>query len=204
MNRRKALKNIGTGIGTVAITPSIVSLIQSCQNDATQKLVTFSSIQFNFISKLMDIIIPKTSTPGAIELNLNRFVDLYINEVWEQDVKLTFIKGLDKCLNGLPNLDTENLKQLLDKNLKIEKNTSDNYNDLISEYQDQIELGNKASIDKSILNYVFLKKLRDLTVMSFKINEYVAKNLLSYIPIPGDYKGCVDLEETTGGKAWTL
>ena len=40
--------------------------------------------------------------------------------------------------------------------------------------------------------------------MSFKINEYVAKNLLSYIPIPGDYKGCVDLEETTGGKAWTL
>ena len=39
----KALKNIGTGIGTIAITPSLVSLIQSCQNDATQKLVTFSS-----------------------------------------------------------------------------------------------------------------------------------------------------------------
>tara|TARA_Y100000768_G_C23872921_1_gene631347 strand:+ start:171 stop:785 length:615 start_codon:yes stop_codon:yes gene_type:complete len=204
MNRRKALKNIGTGIGTIAITPSLVSLIQSCQNDATQKLVTFSSTQFKFISKLMDIIIPKTSTPGAIELNLDRFVDLYINEVWEQDVKLIFLKGLDKCLNGIPNIETESLKQLLDKNLKIDKDTSEKYNDLISEYQDQIELGNKASIDKNILDYVFFKKLRDLTVMSFKINEYVAKNLLAYSPIPGDYKGCVGLEETTGGKAWSL
>tara|TARA_B100001029_G_C14946309_1_gene386124 strand:+ start:156 stop:770 length:615 start_codon:yes stop_codon:yes gene_type:complete len=204
MNRRKALKNIGTGIGTIVITPSLVSLIQSCQNDATQKLVTFSNTQFKFISKLMDIIIPKTSTPGAIELKLDRFVDLYINEVWEQDVKLTFLKGLDKCLNGLPNIETESLKQLLDKNLKIDKDTTENYNDLISEYQDQIELGNKASIDKNILDYVFFKKLRDLTVMSFKINEYVAKNLLAYSPIPGDYKGCVDLEETTGGKAWSL
>tara|TARA_B100000945_G_C20208034_1_gene514725 strand:+ start:172 stop:786 length:615 start_codon:yes stop_codon:yes gene_type:complete len=204
MNRRKALKNIGTGIGTIVITPSLVSLIQSCQNDATQKLVTFSNTQFKFISKLMDIIIPKTSTPGAIELKLDRFVDLYINEVWEQDVKLTFLKGLDKCLNGLPNIETESLKQLLDKNLKIDKDTTENYNDLISEYQDQIELGNKASIDKNILDYVFFKKLRDLTVMSFKINEYVAKNLLAYSPIPGDYKGCVDLDETTGGKAWSL
>jgi len=27
---------------------------------------------------------------------------------------------------------------------------------------------------------------------------------LAYAPIPGDYKGCVDLQETTGGKAWSL
>ena len=40
--------------------------------------------------------------------------------------------------------------------------------------------------------------------MSFKIDEYVAKNLLIYTPIPGDYKGCVNLQEVTGGKAWAL
>jgi len=27
---------------------------------------------------------------------------------------------------------------------------------------------------------------------------------LAYSPIPGQQKGCVDLEETTGGRAWSL
>ena len=35
MDRRKALRNIGTGIGAIAVTPTIVSLFQSCQTAAT-------------------------------------------------------------------------------------------------------------------------------------------------------------------------
>ena len=31
MDRRKALKNIGTGMGAIAVTPTVVSLFQSCQ-----------------------------------------------------------------------------------------------------------------------------------------------------------------------------
>jgi hypothetical protein len=27
---------------------------------------------------------------------------------------------------------------------------------------------------------------------------------LIYRPIPGEQKGCVDLEEATGGRAWTI
>ena len=34
MDRRKALRNIGTGIGAIAVTPTIVSLFQSCQTAA--------------------------------------------------------------------------------------------------------------------------------------------------------------------------
>ena len=40
--------------------------------------------------------------------------------------------------------------------------------------------------------------------MPLKPNEYIGENVLAYAPIPGDYKGCVDLMETTGGKAWSL
>ncbi|OUW34721.1 MAG: hypothetical protein CBD39_03180 [Flavobacteriaceae bacterium TMED179] len=204
MDRRKALKNIGTGIGTFTVSPSIISLFNSCQQDTIQDIVTFSNEQYDFITKLMDIIIPKTDTPGAIELNLNKFIDIYINEVWPSEIKMVFLLGLDKCLITHSKSGIEELKLLLDKTFKIDKEISDKYDDLISDYQEQIELGYKASIDKDILEYLFLKKLRDMTIMSFKINEYVAKNLLAYSPIPGDYKGCVDLQETTGGKLWSL
>jgi hypothetical protein len=96
------------------------------------------------------------------------------------------------------------LELLLDKYLKVDKKIKDKYDDLISDYEEQIELGNKASIDQDIIEYIFIKKLRDITVMSFKIDEFVAKNLLVYTPIPGNYKGCVNLQEVTGGKAWAL
>lgn len=204
MDRRRALKNLGTGIGAFTLSTSMINLLQSCQNQTSLNLLTFSSKQFSFVSKLMDLIIPGTDLPGATDLKLNIFIDSYISEVWYSQNKNVFIKGLDKCLLEVKNHDDKNLIALLDKYLKIDKKISDKYDDMISDYEDKIKLGQNPSFDQNIFQYVFIKKLRDLSVMSFKINEYIAENVLAYTPIPGDYKGCVDLEKTTGGKAWSL
>ena len=40
--------------------------------------------------------------------------------------------------------------------------------------------------------------------MSFRINEFIAKNEMEYLPVPGKYDGCIDLNEATGGKVWAL
>lgn len=50
----------------------------------------------------------------------------------------------------------------------------------------------------------FAQELRSLTVNAFKTNEFIGENVMAYAPIPGQQKGCVDLMETTGGKAWYL
>ena len=70
MDRRKALGNIGQGIGTIIVTPSIVSIFQRCQSSKTFNPTFFIAEDFNLISRLMEIIIPKTDIPGAIELKL--------------------------------------------------------------------------------------------------------------------------------------
>ena len=59
MDRRKALGNIGKGIGTIIVTPSIVSIFQRCQSSKTFNPTFFKSEDFNLISRLMEIIIPK-------------------------------------------------------------------------------------------------------------------------------------------------
>lgn len=204
MDRRRALKNLGTGIGAFTLGTSMINLLQSCQNQTNLNLLTFSSKQFSFISKLMDLIIPSTDLPGATDLKLNIFIDSYISEVWYSQNKDIFIQGLDKCIFEVKNHEEKNLIALLDKYLKIDKKISDKYDDMISDYEDKVKLGQNPSFDQNIFQYVFIKKLRDLSVMSFKINEYIAENVLAYNPIPGNYKGCVDLENTTGGKAWSL
>ena len=85
MDRRKALKNIGTGFGAIAVTPTVVSLFQRCQSAATYAPVYFSPSDFEKILQLMELIIPATDIPGAIELKLPEFTDSYIASVWDED-----------------------------------------------------------------------------------------------------------------------
>ena len=50
----------------------------------------------------------------------------------------------------------------------------------------------------------FTTELRNLTINAFRTNEYIGENVLAYQPVPGRNVGCVDLDEATGGKAWSL
>ena len=49
MDRRKALQNIGTGIGAISLTPSVVSLFQSCQSASNYSPVYFNTSDFKKI-----------------------------------------------------------------------------------------------------------------------------------------------------------
>ena len=50
----------------------------------------------------------------------------------------------------------------------------------------------------------FAEQLRSFTISAFKTSEYIGENVMAYLPVPGQYKGCVSLDEATGGKAWSL
>ena len=79
MNRRKALKNIGISFGSITFSTSILSILQSCQaNELDWSPDFFTTKQISFIDRMFEIIIPETDTPGAISLNLSKFVDAYI------------------------------------------------------------------------------------------------------------------------------
>ena len=191
MDRRKAIKNIGTGIGAITLTPSIAAIFQSCQKSKGYTPVFISKKDFNSISQIMELIIPTTDTPGAIELKLPEFLDAYVDAVWSQDLKDNFSKGWGAFKNDALNSNgKENVNQI----------TKENWEEQLSKYLKQ----SIKSLETDELALKFANDLRDLTINSYKINEYVGENLLAYSPIPGDYKGCVDLKETTGGKAWSL
>ena len=191
MDRRKALGNIGQGIGTIIVTPSIVSIFQRCQSSKTFNPTFFIAEDFNLISRLMEIIIPKTDIPGAIELKLPEFVDNYIDAVWDKKSKeninksLKLFKDVAKTKFGQKptrDLTFDELDKLLDKFLKSKDINSD-----------------EEKIAAS-----FTTDLRNLTINAFRTNEYIGENVLAYQPVPGRNVGCIDLYEATGGKAWSL
>ena len=198
MNRRDYLKKVGIGVGTLAVTPFTISLFQSCQSDLGWNPVFFKNEHIPFLSELSNLIIPSSNEiPGAKELNLLRFVDTYISKVLSKDEKKTFNNSFDGFKSeylkssNLSQIDLTTLNSLLDYFLVRNKSKHD------------IWINNFMNSGES-LSFVFLNSFRKLLINAFKTNQFIGENVLVFRPIPGEQKGCVDLEEATNGRAWTI
>ena len=187
MNRRKALKNLGISFSVITVTPSILSLLQSCQKSTSWNPVFFNKDQFLVISKLMEIIIPETDIPGSTSLKLPEFVDAYIEEVLDLNSQQRIKDGLSQFF----------------KEVKLDTQQESISSVTINQWE--MQLNNHLKEEKNkVLSTEIIQELRTLTVNAFKFSEYVGENVLAYSPIPGEQRGCVDLNETTGGKVWSL
>ena len=212
MNRRKALKNLGLSLGTITLSPAVLSLLQSCKNDLDWNPVFFNSNQVNIVSELSDLIIPSgDDIPGSKELNLIKFIDLYIHNISnkkEQDLlKKSMDAFLSHCLiksnkNNVDNLERNDLDTSLEYYFKIKNSSHSKWRQAYNKNKDQ-NIENKTDLNEAF-SFNFLNTIRQLTITAFKGNEYIGENVLAYVPIPGQQKGCVDLQETTGGRAWSL
>ena len=212
MNRRQVLKNIGLGAGYVIAVPSALSLLQSCKSEPenTWQPVFLNETNGMALTHVLDVILPKTDTPGASELNIAQFIDAYMNEVANDREKkefesganafaLTFKENFDKDLNeGEP----EDFEKAVAKYLGADKETRDAYVKVISATQDPN--APEADFDAHAGSYAYLGTVRDLAIWAWKNSEQVGENVLWYDPIPGAYVGCLPLEEAGEGKTMSL
>ena len=200
MDRRRVLKKIGYGSAAMVVTPQIINMLHSCKSNVNKYLpIFFANNQFQFVSKIMDLIIPKTNIPGAIELKLPEFLDNYIVVVMNQNDKETILRRTNNFIKLILN-ETK-------KNSSMEINSND-LNTQLKKYllatDKQIEGWEEASKSQELEVYNYLIQIRSLTLNAFRLNEYIGEKVLAYDPIPGERKVCLDLKKTTGGKRWSL
>lgn len=212
MNRRKALKNLGLSLGTITLSPAVLSLLHSCKSDLDWNPVFFSSDHVNIVAELSDLIIPSgDNIPGSKELNLIKFIDLYIQNLSnkkDQDLlKKSTNAFLRNCLtkstkNNFEKLDRNDLESSLKYFFKTKSDDHSKWRQAYNKNKDQ-NIENDTYLTEAF-SFNFLNTIRQLTITAFKGNEYIGENVLAYAPIPGQQKGCVDLQEATGGRAWSL
>ena len=204
MNRRNALKGLGLSIGYTIATPTILSMLQSCKTEADLWVPSFFTMDEGIVLKnLIDLILPKTqNTPGALEVNVPEFLDLYISKTYDDIEQKKYKEGLSAIIKALPitekgvnDLKTKDYDALLAKYLKISKEQQLIY----KAYDDEKDPKNEDAV-----TFKALDSLRSSSIWAFKTSEHIGKNVLAYDPIPGSQKGCISLEEATGGKAWSL
>lgn len=215
MDRRIALKNIGLSFGYIVATPTLISLVQSCkdQNVVEWTPSFLTKEEGSVLYKLVDIILPKTDTPSASEVNVHVFIDTYAHEIMEPKqqnfFKMAMSKFTDKALKDagkeqIEDLETEDLEAVLASALKVSKEEEVKNFKLINSYTESIEAGETAELEEGVSRFAFATNLRSLTIWSYKTSEKVGEDVLAYLPIPGEYIGCADVQELTGGKAWSI
>jgi len=196
MNRREAIKGLGLSFGYAVATPTVISILQSCKSDSQSiawKPQFFSKDEGSVVSNLVDLILPKTDDlPGALDVNVAKFIDLYLDKVSDNETQDNIKKGMAAILIELDKpvskLNTDDYDKLLNKYLRAKPN--------------DLEAFKNNENDAIILNS--LTRLRWQTIWVYKNSQQIGEEVLAYDPIPGKQLGCISLEEVTGGKAWSL
>ena len=209
MKRRDALKNIGFSLGTMVLTPSLVSLLQSCTGSISWTPRFFSPAQAGLLEKTIDLILPKTELPGGKALHIPQFLDGYVSAVMnttEQDFLRKSLAAFEKITlqasrkENIEALDLDDIDRQLFSLLKADSPSKAAWERELQDY----DADKDAPVSETALAYAFISQCRDRAATAYRMSEYIGEQVLAYDPIPGMQKGCVDLQTTTGGKAWSL
>ncbi|MBT5814188.1 MAG: gluconate 2-dehydrogenase subunit 3 family protein, partial [Opitutales bacterium] len=142
-----------------------------------RKFNNLSRGQYGVVEAISDRILPKTDTPGALDVGVPEWIDLMYGEFLTDEEKTVFSKGI----TGLNRTSRKAHKSIFAK--------------LTGDQQDEVLMG----LDES--DSTFFKKARELTITGYFTSEKVMKEVLNYDFIPGMWEGCVPISEV-GNKVW--
>ena len=170
MNRRDLLKKGVYGLAGVTLSSTLISTLQNCSSIEKYIPLYFSNDEFSLLSNIVDFLVPKTETPGAVDMKVPQFIDIIISETYNSESKNNF----------------SNKFKLLIEDFKSNNIDLSDYNSIKSKFVN--DFNNKTH--QEVYN-----QIRDLTVWGFKTSKEIALNVLNYNPIPGYQLGCVNIKE---------
>jgi len=170
MNRRDLLKKGVYGLAGVSLSSTLISTLQSCTSIEKYSPHYFSKTEFSLLFNIVDFLIPKTETPGALEMKVPQFIDIIISETYNNESKNNFSNKL----------------KLLIEDFKSNNIDLSDYNSMKSKFVN--DFNNKTHQET-------YNQIRDLTVWGFKTSKEIALNVLNYNPIPGYQIGCTDINK---------
>ncbi len=197
MNRRDALRKTGLLAGSAVAVPSLFSLLQSCSQ--TPRLgwtpQFLSEDQAQFIHAFVDTILPKTETPGGIDVKTDIFLDLVYAKTYGPEAQAKVKEGIDQL------------------NAQAKEGFGKDFTALTPEDKTaflQAQEANTATFNRGVWGTAvgeqkpvgFYRQLKSQVLWGYFSSEEIGKNVLNYDPIPGEYLGCIPVSDV--GKVWSL
>lgn len=197
MNRRDALRKTGLLAGSAVAAPSLISLLQACSQ--TPRLnwtpVFLDENQASFLSSFADTLLPKTATPGALDVKSDIFLDLVYAKTYSPEAQAKLTADMDQF-----NADCKAKYGKVFAELTAEDKIA-----CLQEQETHTATYNRGVWGTAVGEQKpvgFYRQLKSQVLWAYFSSEEVGKNVLNYDPIPGEFLGCIPVAEV--GKVWSL
>jgi hypothetical protein len=209
MNRRTALKNLTISLGYAVAAPSVINILGSCTAEAKTWTPMFLSLdEKHMVTHLVDVILPTSDIPGALDVNVPQFIDLMYQDtekasnqkLFKDGAKIFALKFESKFNKPISKAEKEEIESLFSEYFNLSEETSQT---ILDDQNLDIDDVPTNTLENYTL-YKFLLSLRYYTLFGYYTSQKVGEEFLVYDPIPGVYKGCMPLNEASGGSAWSL
>jgi gluconate 2-dehydrogenase gamma chain len=197
MNRREALKRVAWLMGGTVSASAILAIRRgyATPTSAAGKPSILSAPQMAIVSTVSEIMIPRTDTPGAVEVGVPGFIDLMLKDVYTQ-------KDCDRYLAGLAEFDAAAQSKHGGKFVALE---SAQQVALVREFHDAAVVEERR-LDRAHARSQrpFILMTKELTLLGFFTSQAGATQVLQYVAVPGSYHACVPVRQAGNGKTWAV
>lgn len=190
MNRREWLKCMSMlAVGAVTA-PSLLAVFDAhaAAQHSDAGMPFFNKQQNDLMSAVVDIIIPRTDTPGALDAGVPRFIDLMFRDVYTKEEQQHYVRSLaafeEKSGKPFLQLDPAQRKALI------------------------TELHKEALAKNDDLDPVsapaFVLATKKLAMLGFFMSQPGCTQVLQYVAVPGAYHADIPLSQAGNGRAWAV
>ncbi|EOZ96076.1 hypothetical protein A33Q_2669 [Indibacter alkaliphilus LW1] len=170
MNRRDVLRNLALITGGLVMVPSC-DFSQEDILSAYDKLKVSTDMK-QLLGKIADTIIPPGKIKGALDLEIQDFILVMVNDCLDEDAQQSFTKGFKSF-----------------ENYTINK-TGNKFGQLETSQKEEVVLAGLQEEDEDYKDLQgFLGTTKRFTIQGFLLSEYMQTEVKPYSLIPGDYQG---------------
>ena len=199
MNRREALQKLGLSFGVIIASP--VLFHASCSKKSTTYF--FNELELQLLIETSNVIIPGTGDlPKASDVGVAEYIDHYVADIVEDDEQKQLRAFMQQYMKAIS--PEKPIKYWVENTFSADWNTKNDWYDEINNFEKSTKDGEKSKISDEVAIFALLTNLKSLMIRAYRGSELVGEQFLAYDPIPGRYIGCIDLNEATGGKSWSL
>ena len=183
MDRREALIRVAGLMGGALAYAASEGAWAALSSNAESSFLNAS--QRAIVSGVADVMIPRTDTPGALDVGVPAFIDLMLRDVYAAEDR-------DRYLAGLAEFDAAAGKRPVTL-------------ELVRKFHDAAVREERRRHEADAhLQRPFILMTKELTLLRFFTSEVGSTQVLQYVAVPGAFHGCLPLQQAGNGKTWAV
>ena len=198
MNRREVLQRVAMLMGGAISAPAALAILNGCspKPGASWQPLFLSKEEGAMVEDVADLIVPRTTTPGARDVGVPAFIDVILKDAYPSEDQARFISGLRdfdaeaQRVHGKPFLQLPQTQRV----------------SFLQQVHDAAAAAEKVQADKEVpageRNRPFILMMKELTLLGFFTSQVGATQVLQYVAVPGGFQACIPIAQAGNGKQW--